>query len=172
MELKNGSLSMKIIKLVLGAFFFVALCVSGILSLIFFFALFEREVNVRHLLSFLGTAGVFLVSSVVLYYLSREIPTVETSEIAKTFKTRKLVFQVSVIGLIAVFIVAIASFAGGSAFPGVEATIISALFFGIYFLLARRLWRCPACESRLPFGRQEKATQAIKFCPSCKEQLQ
>lgn len=163
---------MKLIKLLLGTIFFIALCGSGMMLLILFLGFSEGYVNTRSLVSLLISAGAFFASSISLYYLSRETPKTEPGETSKKFKTRKLKLQLLVIALITAFAVAIPFIAGTTHYVRIESAIISAIFFGLYIQLAKRLWRCPACESQLPFMSKLKDRQSIKSCPSCNAQLQ
>lgn len=163
---------MNIIKLLLGAVFFIVLCGSGIILLVLFLGFTEGHVNTDALLSFLIAIITFFSSSVFLYYLSRKTPETEPSEIFKKFKIRKLKLQLLVIALITVFIVAIPFFAGITHNARIDGTIMSLIFFGLYMLLAKRLWRCPGCETQLPFMNKLYDRQSVKRCPSCKIQLQ
>ena len=163
---------MNIIKLLLGAVFFITLCGSGIMLLVLFLGFSEGHMNTRALLSFLIAIIAFLSSSIFLYYLSRKTPETEPSEISKKFKIRKLKLQLLVIALITAFIVAIPFVAGITHNARIEGAITSLIFFGLYMLLAKRLWRCPGCETQLPFMSKLNDRQSIKSCPSCKIQLQ
>lgn len=163
---------MNIIKLLLGAVCFIVLCGSGIMLLVLFLGFLEGHGNIRALLSLLITSIVFFTSSIFLYYLSRKIPETEPSEIFKKFKIRKLKLQLIVIALITAFIVAIPFFAGITHNARIDGAIMSLIFFGFYMLLAKRLWRCPGCETQLPFMNELYDRQSVKRCPSCKIQLQ
>ena len=163
---------MNIIKLLLGAVFFIVLCGSGIMLFVLFLGFSEGHVNTRALLSFLITIIVFFTSSIFLYYLSRKIPETQPSEVFKKFKIRKLKLQLLVIALIMLFIVAIPFFAGITHNIRIDGAIMSLIFFGLYRFLAKRLWRCPGCETQLPFMNNLYDRQSIKRCPSCKTQLQ
>jgi uncharacterized membrane protein len=163
---------MKLIKLLLGTIFFITLCGSGMMLTVLLLGFLEGHNNARALASLLISIGVFFTSSVFLYYLSREKTTDLTSETSKKFKFRKLKFQLLVIALITVFIIAIPFIADSTNYVRLAAALISTLFFGLYIMLARKLWRCPACESQLPFMSQRNDRQSIKICPSCATQLQ
>jgi hypothetical protein len=163
---------MKFIKLLLGAIFFIALCGSGMMLTVLFLGFLEGHINTRSLVSLIISTSAFVTSSIFLYYLSRTKTTDQTSEISKKFKSRKLKFQLLVIALITVFIIAIPFVAGSTNYVRLVVAVISALFFGLYILLARKLWRCPACENQLPFMSQRNDRQSIKNCPSCTAQLQ
>lgn len=163
---------MKIIKLLCGAILFIVLCGSGMMLLILFLGFSEGHVNTRSLVSLLIAVSAFLASFVSLYYLSRETPTIEPSEVSRKFKVRKLKLQLLVIALITALIVAVPFTAGIAHYIRLEAAIIFVLFFGFYILLAKKLWSCPACENQLPFMSKYTYRQSIKACPNCHTQLQ
>ncbi|WP_139271169.1 hypothetical protein [Atopomonas hussainii] len=163
---------MKLIRLLLGSIFFIVLCGSGMMLLVLFLGFSEGHLNARSLVLLLISVSVFFASSISLYYLSRETPEVEPSETSKKFKSRKLKLQLLVIALITVFILAIPFIAGTTNYVRAAGAIIAAIFFGLYIQLAKRLWRCPACEAQLPFMNEYKDRQSIKSCPSCNAQLQ
>ena len=163
---------MNIIKLLLGAVLFIVLCASGIALLVLLLGFFEGHVSTDVFLSFLMTAAIFLSSSVFLYYLSRKKTEAEPSETVKKFKIRKLKLQLFILALITVFIAAIPFFAEITHNARIDGTIMALSFFGFYMLLAKKLWRCPGCETQLSFMNKLYDRQSIKRCPSCKIQLQ
>lgn len=163
---------MKFIKLLLGATFFIVLCGSAMMLLVLFLGFSDGHVNTRSLSSLLASILVFLASSIALYYLSRETPETEPSDVSKQFKTQKLKLQLSAIALITFIILVLRFVASISHYALLEAFIISAVFIELYIQLARKFWRCPACGAQLPFMNDLKDRQSIKSCPNCSTQLQ
>ena len=163
---------MKLIKLLIGAILFIALCGSGMMLIVLLLGFFDGYINTRSLVSLPIAVSIFLGSSISLYYLSRTEATDQLSETAKKFKSRKLTFQLLIIALITLFIISVPFLADSTTHVRLLAAVILALFFGLYILLARKLWRCPECEEQLPFMNQHKDRHSIKCCPRCSTQLQ
>jgi glucose uptake protein GlcU len=122
---------MKLIKLLLGAMFFIALCGSGMMLTVLFLGFSDGHINTRPLGSLFICAGVFFTSSILLYYLSRTTPESPPSEISKKFKSRKLKLQLLAISLIIIFIVAIPFISSATNHTRLAASIISGLFWAL-----------------------------------------
>jgi len=163
---------MKLIKLLFGAIFFITLCGSGMMLIVLLLGFFDGHINTRSLVSLPIAVSIFLGSSFSLYYLSRTEEINQLSETAKKFKSRKLTFQLLIISLITLFIIAMPFLANSTTHVRLLAAVILVLFFWLYRLLARKLWRCPECEELLPFMNQHTDRHSIKCCPSCSTQLQ
>lgn len=163
---------MKLIKLLIGAICLVALCGSGTMLIVLLLGFFDGHIITRSVVSLAIVVSIFLVSSILLYYFSNEKASDQFSETERKFKSRKLIFQLLIIALITLFIIAMPFLVSATTHARLLAAIILSLFFWIYILLARRLWRCPKCEKQLPFMSQHKDRHSIKCCPSCSARLQ
>ena len=163
---------LKMIKLLLGSVFFVALCILSMMLMVLLLATFDGQVHVRSFISMLLVLGGLVFASFALYALAQPAEPPEASVPSKSFKRRKLLFQLAIILLIGLIILSMPMISRLT----IEAqTVASALFIVLlwsYKLLARKLWRCAACEEPLPIIGRSTGRSSVKYCPNCNALLQ
>lgn len=171
-----GSTPLGLVKLLAGALVFLALCGSLIYLVLPVGRVLDGDVGISSITQLVIALALVSLTSTALYLLARkprpEREALAGSLVAKQFAKRKLHFQLSSLGLVALAIlgmlIAVKGFQAGKA-----SAYITVAFVAVgYWLLGRTLWRCPACGYRLSFLRRYHDTQAIKHCPACHVQLQ
>ncbi len=164
------------VKLIFGAIVFLALCGSFIYLVVPVGRILEGDVDISSATQLAIALSLVSATAMALYFLARK-PHAERDALAgslveKQFARRKLYFQLSSLGLVAL---AVCGMAIARKLLHVESSIIlpTLAFIGLgYWALGRTLWRCPACGHRLSFLRRYQDTQAIGNCPACHVQLQ
>ncbi len=87
------------------------------------------------------------------------------------FKKRQYLFRLSVLGLIATAITTLYIFNKLEINNQVSILVFVATFFGIYFYLGNKFWKCPACGFKMDFQSKYKGKginhSSITKCPRC-----
>lgn len=171
-----GSTPLRFLKLLAGALVFLILC--GLLIYLVFPVgrVLDGDVSISSITQLVIALALVSLTSTALYLLARkpraEREALAGSLVAKQFAKRKLHFQLSSLGLVALAILGMLIAVKGFQAAKTSAYIAVAFVAGGYWLLGRTLWRCPACGYHLSFLRRYRDTQAIKHCPACHVQLQ
>lgn len=171
-----NSTPLDLLKLLAGTLVFLALCGSLIFLVFPVGRVIDGDIGMSSITQLISALSLVALTSTVLYFLARK-PQAERAAlagnlVAKQFAKRKLYFQVSSLGLVALAILGMAIAAKG--FQVGEVSVLFALAFVVvgYRALGRTLWRCPACGYRLSFLHRGTDTQSIESCPACHVQLQ
>jgi hypothetical protein len=90
------------------------------------------------------------------------------NDVRKEFRHRKLLFRCISLSLIPLSILFMVIAVKGGMPRDAFLTLWAVGFCFSYFYVARRIWRCPACNSRFDIGRSSN----IGSCPRCKAILQ
>lgn len=166
----------RMVRLLIGAVVFVALCISLILLVFPLGNIVQGRFGLETLLSLFLVLGLVGLLSALLYLLCRapraDRKTARQDPMVQQFIRQKRLFQVSALSLLTIVIVVTGlahQFTGEA--PFVPFVAVGAFFFG-YWLLGRRFWRCPACGWKLSFMIKSRDRQSVRNCPRCQTRLQ
>lgn len=165
-----------LVKLIAGAVVFLAMCGALIFLVVSLGRLVGGNIGATAINQFAIALSSVIVSATVLYLLARkpraEREALAENSIARQFAKRKLYFQLSSLGIVALSIAAmVISVKVYRVESSIELVVVAVIFVG-YWMLGRTFWRCPACGHQLSFLHRGSDTQAIKKCPNCDAQLQ
>ncbi len=168
----------KLVKLFFGAMTFIALCFSLIFLVLTAAVIVDGDTSAKAFVALSISQAAVASSSAILYLLARKSKkerfAQERNPISLQFAKQKILFQLSVFGLIifTVFVIFLTTTIKENRFAHYIIFFNSCFFFFAYWLLGRMFWYCPGCGARLSFTNKYTDRQYIQSCPHCHARLQ